>query len=333
MRFYKIPIFLPNKACPNRCVFCNQYTIASQESIPAPDELPEMFDKHFSTFKKGDNSIEVAFFGGNFTGIDNDFQKQYLEIAQDYLKNGQIHGIRISTRPDYIDREKLDFLKSMGVSAIELGTQSLDDNVLKTCQRNHTAQDSVNAANLINEYGFELGMQMMTGLPGDTEEKSVKTAQQIIDLGAKTTRIYPCLVVKETTLEDMYRKGEYLPQSLEDAIKLSAVLVEMFEKSDVKVLRIGLHPSEGFIKGEELIDGPFHPAFGELVKSVMWFNMFKNYDLPKSDGICINVNPKSFNVAIGHCACNKLWLKERYSKVIFKTDKSIGIKEFYVNTC
>ncbi len=333
MRFYKIPIFLPNKACPNKCIFCNQYSIASKEHIPEPDELPPIFEKHFNTFKSTERTVEIAYFGGNFTGIEEDSQKQYLDVAKEYLNNGQIDGIRISTRPDYINKDKLELLKSYGVTAIELGTQSLDDKVLKLCNRNHTAEDSVKAAKLIKDYGFELGMQMMTGLPGDTEEKSIKTAKQIIDLGAETTRIYPCLVIKDTELENLYKQGEYTPQTLESAIKLSATLVELFENANVKVLRVGLHPSEGFIKGEELVDGPFHPAFGELVRSVMWYNKFKNSKLPKSEGICIRVNPKSFNAAIGHCACNKNWLKKKYSRVIFKSDSSIDIKDFHADSC
>ncbi len=333
MRFYKIPVFLANEACPNKCVFCNQYAVASLDKIPLPHELPALFEKHFQTFKKVDSNIEVAFFGGNFTGIDRELQKKYLEVAVKYLDMGKIHGIRISTRPDFIDHEKLMFIKSMGVSAIELGTQSMDENVLNVCRRNHTGLDSENAAKLIKDFGFELGMQMMTGLPGDTEEKSINTAKEIIRLGAQTTRIYPCLVVRGTELEMMYKRGEYKPQTLDEAIKLTAKLVGLFEDANVNVLRVGLHPSEGFIRGEELVDGPFHPAFGELVRSVMWFNNFKKADFPDSKSICITVNPKSINSAIGHSGCNKIWLKKKFSNVIFKTDNSVGIKEFYVDPC
>jgi histone acetyltransferase (RNA polymerase elongator complex component) len=333
MRFYKIPVFLANEACPNKCIFCNQYAVASLDKIPLPHELPDLFNKHFATFKKTESNIEVAFFGGNFTGIDMDLQKKYLEVAVQYLDKGLINGIRISTRPDFIDEKKLMFLKSMGVSAIELGTQSMDDDVLKICKRNHTANDSVNAAKLISEFGFELGLQMMTGLPLDSEAKSIYTAKEIIRLGAVTTRIYPCLVVKGTELENMYHRGEYKPQTLDEAIKLTAKLLNLFEDANVNVLRVGLHPSEGFIRGEELIDGPFHPAFGELVRSVMWYNQFNTSNFPDCEGICITVNPKSLNAAIGHSACNKIWLKKRFSKVVFKTDTSIGIKEFYANPC
>ena len=328
MRFYKIPIFLVNEACPNKCIFCNQYAIASQDSVPQPEDLPEMFEKHFKTFKNENRNVEIAFFGGNFTGLDVEKQTKYLEVAYEYLEKGLIDGIRISTRPDFIDEKKLLLLKSFGVSAIELGTQSMHDDVLNICQRNHTAKDSEKAAGMIKEFGFELGMQMMTGLPYDTEEKSIQTAKEIIRLGAKTTRIYPCLVVEDTELENMYNRGEYKPQLLEEAIALTAKLVDIFEHAGVNVLRVGLHPSEGFIRGEELIAGPFHPAFGELVRSVMWYNLFKNSTFPDTEEIVITVNPKSLNAAIGHSACNKSWLKKLYSKVVFKTDKNIGIKEF-----
>ncbi len=333
MRFYKIPVFLANEACPNMCIFCNQYAIASQEDIPRPEQLPGLFDKHFHTFKKPERIVEVAFFGGNFTGLNIEKQKKYLEVALKYLNEGLINGIRISTRPDYVDEERLTLLKEMGVSAIELGTQSMDETVLKICKRNHTPEDSIKAAELIKSYGIELGMQMMTGLPGDNDEKSIFTAKEIVRLGAKTTRIYPCLVVKGTELETIYNNGKYKPQSLDEAIKLSAKLVSIFEDNNVNVLRVGLHPSEGFIRGEELVTGPFHPAFGELVRSVMWYQRFKNSTFPDVEEICITVNPKCLNAAIGHSACNKNWLKKKFSKVVFKTDKNVSPKEFYAYPC
>ncbi|MBK8806698.1 MAG: radical SAM protein [Bacteroidales bacterium] len=189
-----IPIFIPEKACPHRCIFCNQANISGQKVAPKPSEVKAIIDTYLNTIPS-DRKKQVAFFGGSFTGIAIEEQKEYLEVVAPYIENRQIEGIRVSTRPDYIDITKLELLKSYHVKAIELGAQSFNQEVLHLSSRGHTVEDTINAAGLINEYGFELGLQMMLGLPGDTAESATFTAQEIVRLKAQTTRIYPALVI------------------------------------------------------------------------------------------------------------------------------------------
>ncbi len=190
-KHYNIPIFIPELACPFQCVFCNQEKISGQQRIPDEKEIEQIIKEHLSSFRRTDRVVEVGFFGGSFTGIPIEEQEQYLRIVQPYIDQGEVNGIRLSTRPDYIDEEILNVLKKYRVTTIELGAQSMDDDVLKKSFRGHTAKQTEQAAKMILENGFELGLQMMIGLPGDTLEKSIKTATKIIEYGASNTRIYP----------------------------------------------------------------------------------------------------------------------------------------------
>ncbi len=248
--------------------------------------------------KYNPNLTELAFFGGSFTAIDKDYMIALLNAGYDCVKAGDISGIRISTRPDAINTEILDILKSKGVTAIELGCQSLNDDVLKLNHRGHTAQDVINAAKLIKKYGFSLGLQMMTGLLGDTDEYALYTAQKIIELGANTVRIYPTVLLKGTYLYSLYKKGEYAPQTLDAAVDLTAKLLIMFEKAGVKVIRTGLHT----LDEERFVDGPWHPAFGELCKSRVLLTkvleIIKTNNLPKGD-ITISVPVGMASAMIG----------------------------------
>ena len=286
MKHYTIPIFVPELACPNRCVFCNQHSISGCQRQPEPDEVREIIISHLKTIPQKDTHIEIGFFGGSFTGIESELQEKYLAVANEFLgyrwfqlssttkvsgvkitkhsgfnykfrwsggpdspdsyrdrneTNSQsaaetsgikprILGIRLSTRPDYIDEEVLKLLKCYGVTTIELGAQSLDEEILRLSGRGHTVADVEKASALILSSGFELGLQMMTGLPGDTPEKSMQTARRIVELGAHCTRIYPTLVIRGTELAERWEKGEYQPQSLEAAVEISVRLLEIFRK-------------------------------------------------------------------------------------------------------
>lgn len=264
----------------------------------------------------------MAYFGGNFTGISIKEQEEFLKLIQPYIKKGRISGIRISTRPDYIEKEILDLLKKYNVSSIELGAQSLDDEVLIQSGRGHTLLDIVTASKLIIEAGFSLGLQMMIGLPGDTKEKSIYTAKKIIELGAENTRIYPTLVIKETQLENLYKAGKYVPLSLEEAVSWSKELLILFEQAKVKVLRLGLHPSEGLLSGTDLVAGPFHPSFRELVLTEIWADKLRSLKEIPGDQIEILVPPSQFNYAIGYNAKNKKMLEQNFKKVKFIRDES-----------
>lgn len=263
MRHGNISVFVPHIGCPNQCSFCNQNTITGEKISPTKNDVVKAVETAASHPSYNSSNTELAFFGGSFTAIEKDYMCELLDVGYSYVKKGVVSGIRISTRPDAITPEILELLKSKGVTAIELGCQSLDDEVLRLNHRGHTANDVENASALIKQYGFSLGLQMMTGLYGDTDEKSLKTAKKIIEFGADTVRIYPTLLLKGTYLHSLYEKGEYAPQSLEQAVELVAELLILFEAAEVNVIRVGLHT----VEVDGFVSGPWHPAFGELVKS------------------------------------------------------------------
>lgn len=330
MKHFTIPVFVPEQACPNRCVFCNQHSISGCISQPDPDEVRNIVMQHLQTIPEKDSHIEIGFFGGSFTGIEPELQERYLAVANEFLipESGiscgadtqqRIHGIRLSTRPDYIDNQILQLLNKYKVDTIELGAQSLDEEVLRLSGRGHTVEDVERASAMIRASGFRLGLQMMTGLPGDTPEKSIHTAKRIIELGADCTRIYPTLVIKGTDLEKLWLKGEYQPQTLQEAIELTSRILQLFEENEVEVIRVGLHPSEGLIEGKELLAGPFHPSFRELVHTFIWrkklLNLLEKY--PGGGRIFIPVSPSQLRHAIGYNSENLKMLQQHFEKVEF----------------
>lgn len=319
MKHYTIPVFIPELACPNRCVFCNQHSISGCHNQPTPGEVKQIIATRLSSMPLTEKHIEVGFFGGSFTGIDPQLQHDYLSIAEAFLKQKVIQGIRVSTRPDYINESALELLKSYGVTTIELGAQSMHDDVLLLSGRGHTVKDVENAARLIHKYDFILGLQMMTGLPGDSEEKAILTAKRIIELGAACTRIYPTLVIKGTELEQRFQAGLYHPQTLEDAVALTAKLLTLFNEAGVKVIRIGLHPSEDLVKGDDLLAGPFHVSFRQLVETEIWRQkLTKLIDKrTNEDEITIDIAAEEINHAIGYNGSNRKLLLNFFKKVEF----------------
>ena len=297
--------------------------------IPEEAEIIAQIEKYLGGFPQGAH-IEIGFFGGSFTGVPVDDQKHFLEIAQPYLKSGRIHGIRVSTRPDYISESRLDLLQAYGVTTIELGAQSLDEDVLLKSKRGHSIADVEKAASLIRFYGFTLGLQMMTGLPGDTLEKTLMTAHRIVELGADNTRIYPALVIKNTELEELYLSGQYIPLSIEEAVFRVKQIIPIFEAADITILRIGLHPSEGLLNGDDLVAGPFHPSFRELAETALWGDLFKDLSLPASsiDELEISVPVGQRNMAIGYNAVNRKKLALTHKKVGFVEDPSLRNHQF-----
>ncbi len=261
MRHYNIPVFVPHLGCPHDCVFCNQKRITGNEKpVDAKKIIDEFLDK-----AKPSGYVEIAFFGGSFTGIPFEEQCSFLSIAKKYIDSGQVDGIRLSTRPDYIDNKILDNLQEYGVTTIELGVQSLDEEVLKLSARGHTSDAVYNAVNLIRNYNFKLGLQMMTGLPGDTYEKSIETAVRIAKLKPDFVRIYPTLVIRDTYLEKMYNCGEYIPFSLNETVDLLAELKCIFDSSGIDIIRMGLQTTDEISPDASVVAGPFHESVGELV--------------------------------------------------------------------
>ncbi|KRQ86952.1 Oxygen-independent coproporphyrinogen-III oxidase 2 [Caloramator mitchellensis] len=274
-KYYIIPIFVPHKGCPHDCVFCNQKKITGSEIEIDENFVYSQVDDYLKTIDRNNSHIELSFYGGSFTGIPVDYQNELLKAANNILLEGKIDDIRISTRPDYINRFILENLSKYNVGIIELGVQSLDEEVLKASERGHTTEDVFNAVRLIKSFGLKLGLQMMIGLPKDNLIKDIDTAQKIIELKPDFVRIYPALIIKDTYMEWMYYNGIYTPLSLDEAIFVSKKVYLMFLKSDIPVIRIGLQASEGINLGKDVIAGPFHPSFRELVESSILSDMIE----------------------------------------------------------
>lgn len=263
-----IPVFVPHLACPNQCIFCNQKKISG--TVSPPEDITEFLTDSVKMLKNRFSSVDIAFFGGSFTGIERDRMISYLSQAEYFLKNyPEITGIRLSTRPDYISEEILDILKRYGVTAIELGCQSFDDDVLEKSKRGHTAEDTFKAVSLIKTYDFELVLQLMPGLFGDTDETIKNTFETALKLKPDGVRIYPCVVISETPLEKLYLEGEFQPLSVGKAVEIAAKYIPEFEKNGIKIIKTGLHSSDLSQNGG-VVAGPYHPAFGELVRQKIY---------------------------------------------------------------
>ncbi len=271
MKHINVALFVPDEGCPHRCSFCNQKTISGKTKPLKVEDIEKAVEIALSSSVCGEG--EIAFFGGSFTAIERGYMLSLLKKAKEYVDKGFFKGIRISTRPDCIDEEVLTLLKENRVTSIELGCQSMDDEVLFLNERGHTSADVVKSACLIKEYGFEFGVQMMTGLYGDTKEKSLETAKKLISLKPDTARIYPTVVLENTTLCTLFEKGVYTPQSTEEAADLCAEILLMFHEADVKVIRLGLH-SGGNVE-EGFVAGAYHPAFRELAESKIYLRLIK----------------------------------------------------------
>lgn len=324
-RHYNIPVFLPEAACPFRCVYCNQYSIAGQLSVPSPDEVGISIEEHLRSFKERDRYVEVAFFGGNFTGLPVEMQDEYMQVVQPFIKRGDVQGLRCSTRPDYINSERLKVLKEFGMLNIELGAQSTNDAVLRRCGRGHTFEDIKKASELINGAGITLGLQMMLGLPQSSPELDIQTARDIVALGAKETRIYPCIVVNNTGLASDYRKHRYRPLTIDEAVAQAADVYSYFVKNNVTVLRVGLHPSDELDNGGYLA-GPYHRNFAEMVYSEIWRRKLRGIE-GCGRKIVIETNREQRTNAIGYHVQNKTMLEQRFGEVVFcENDKLDGFE-------
>ena len=305
-----IPVFIPHIGCPKGCVFCSQNKITGTEKIPTVDDVVVLIEKSLKNLNG--RMAEVAFFGGSFTGIPLHMQTEYLEAVLPYIKSGKISGIRLSTRPDYINKKVLENLKKYNVTCIELGAQSMCDDVLMASDRGHTAQDTENASNLIKSYGFELGLQMMIGLPKDSPEKSVFTASEIVRLGADYARIYPTCVIYNTALYDMCISGKYSPLNLDEAVDTAAKVYRILSDGGVNVIRCGLQATDTL--GEDIYEGPYHPAFGEMVKSRIKRDEMEEKIrllLPEKE-IKFKVPANKISQFVGQKRSNILFLEEKY---------------------
>ena len=335
---YIIPIFVPNLGCPNDCTFCNQKKISGKSTNVSAKDVKKTVDFYLKNFKDDKKYVEIAFFGGSFTGIDLEIQNELLEAANDYIKAGKVGSIRISTRPDYIDKKTLRRLKKYHVKTIELGVQSSNNEVLKASKRNHTFEDVVKASKMIRRKRFILGHQMMVGMPESTVKDEVKTAEDLIKLKPKMVRIYPVLVIKGTELARQYSKGDYEALTIEQAVERSKEIYYMFKRNNIEVIRIGLQPSGEIMEpgknGSSVFAGPFHPAFRQLVESSMWYDSIEERIKEinnKTKKIEIRVNPEDVNNVIGNKKENILKLKKNYEiDTIIKADEEVPQGDFEI---
>ncbi len=320
-----ISIFVPHVGCPNMCSFCNQRHITGQSTAPRTQDVIDAVNVAINSPKYNPATTEIAFFGGSFTAINRNYMIDLLKTAYTFVSNNVVSGIRISTRPDAIDAEILTLLKQYGVTSIELGAQSLDDNVLKLNNRGHNVQDVINASKLIKKYNFELGLQMMTGLYGDSDELSINTAKEIIKLHPDTVRIYPTIVIKNTDLAALYADKKYEPQTIESAVELSTELLIMFENANIKVIRLGLHS----IEQGSYVAGPWHPAFSELCYSNIYLKNAQKLLLQKGDYI-LYVKPSAVSKMIGQHKSNLKKLNELGFNCVVKPNDSLSDYEISV---
>lgn len=330
-REYVIPVFVPHLGCPNDCVFCNQKSISGQKKSITRDEAKKTIDYFLESIKDKDAKKEIAFFGGSFTGIDENKQEELLKVAYEYIEKGQVDSIRISTRPDYINKDVLKRLKKYKVKTIELGVQSANDYVLGRANRGHTFEDVKRASKLIRWFGFDLGHQMMVGLPDSSRDDEINTAKLLIKLKPKMVRIYPVLVIKGTRLEKEYNEGIYEPLSVVQAVEICKQLVRMFSNKNIDIIRVGLQNTDEICdpdeKESEVVAGPFHPAFRQLVESNLWYDAIvekiKRLNV-KVKEVEVIVNPVDANNVIGHKRENVIKLKDTYEvDLIVKQDENI----------
>ena len=327
-----IPVFVPHLGCPNSCVFCDQRRISGRQQPAAPQDVVQAVENAAALLPKGAKR-QLAFYGGSFTAIPLQQQEALLQAAKQELDMGRIDSIRLSTRPDAIDAEVLDRLRRYGVETIELGAQSMDEEVLRLSARGHSAAQVEQASRLIKDGGFSLILQMMTGLPGDSREKSIATAKKIIALRPMGVRIYPTVIVRGTALCELWQSGRYREHTVEDAVELCADILPLFEQAGIPVIRLGLNPTEDLSNGDA-VGGAYHPALGELVKSRILRRRAEELlqAVPNGSTVTLEVDPGLCSQMLGQHRQNAGYLCSRFGLKAFKvkerTEKTGELKIF-----
>lgn len=315
-----IPVFIPHIGCPYECIFCNQNEITSSrynfEEIKNTIETALLYT----------TNAEIAYYGGSFTATSKTVQGKLLNLAIKYIDGEKVIGIRLSTRPDYINDEILSFLKEKGVTTIELGAQSMNDDILKKANRGHTSSHVEKAAKLIKDYGFSLGLQVMTGLPLDNMEESIKTAEKIASLKPDFTRIYPVIVLPDTKLYELYKSGEYKALTIEEAVINSAHMLRVFRDNNIKVIRIGINPSTEL--ESSVVAGAYHPALGEMIYSRLIFMHISEYLSDKDDAGILEIycHKSMVSKLVGQKRGNIRLFDEKYPNIYVKIYNDFDIK-------
>ena len=341
-----IPVFIPHKGCPHACVFCNQNAITARTADVKPEDVRRIADEYLSTLSdRGLEEIELSFFGGSFTGIPIEEQSAFLEVAKEYKDEGKIDKIHLSTRPDYIDKDILDNLKNYTVDVIELGVQSLNDNVLKLSERGHTAEDVYRACDLIKSYNcFILGIQLMIGLPGDSYEACMDSVRRTIEIGPTIARLYPTVIITQTKLCDMYRNGSYVPFTQEETLRTVTDMYKALTASGINVIRVGLKASSLINDSEDsrVVGDTYHPAIRQLVEGriareevdEMLSSYCRSVSKDKLAAVNIIAGPERFSSVVGHKAENRMYFRYKYPQLIISyredpeiTDRTIRITD------
>lgn len=327
-----IPIFIPHKGCPNSCVFCNQKKITAKLNSITGDEVINTIETWLTTLSDV-KTVEVAFFGGSFTAIPIEEQNEFLSIALSYKERGLIDKIHLSTRPDAIDKEILDNLKKYKVDIIELGVQSFDDKVLALSERGHDSDIVYKSSQLIKEYGFTLGIQLMIGLPGDSMESCIYSARETVKISPSIARLYPTVIIEDTKLFSDYKSGKYIPLTEDDAVKRTKEMYKILDSAGINIIRVGLKSSDIINEEGSISQMTFHPAFRQLVEGEIAKDIIvdKITDLLKKPSLKSNnsentnfpleitliSNPKSFSNLIGHKKSNKKIFSQLFPDICF----------------
>jgi histone acetyltransferase (RNA polymerase elongator complex component) len=328
-----IPIFIPHSGCPHQCAFCNQAIITSQKRcLPSSQEIDKIIDQYLG-YRAHRSRVELAFFGGTFLGLPDPEIVRLLEKIAPYIESHSIHGIRCSTRPDTISQQKLDLIAPYGVTLVELGVQSMSDAVLKRVNRGHTRLHTCQAIGLLKEYKLKVGVQVMVGLPGDTEEQLLESTRQLADLAPDVARIYPLMVLEGSLLAQWYQDGRYFPLGLDQSVDLVKEMVKIFEHAHVKVIRMGLQASEMMEDKTQVLAGPWHPAFGHLVLSALVYDQVceKLETFLLSDQgtlghpICLSVHPRFESRLRGNKNSNLEKLARAYPGIVFSIQTNDGL--------
>lgn len=322
-----IPVFVPHLGCPNDCVFCNQRRISGAAVPATAGDVRAAVEAAAALPANGGGGRQLAFYGGSFTAIPAAEQEELLAAAQPYLADGTINSIRLSTRPDAIDGEVLARLRRFGVQTVEIGAQSMSDRVLALSGRGHTAADVESASQQIKAAGFRLILQMMTGLPGSDDDSDVETAERIAALGPDGARVYPTVIVRDTALYDLWRAGRYREHTVEDAVRVCARILPVFEARGIPVIRLGLNPTEE-LSGGQAAGGAYHPALGELVKARLVRDRAEELlsGAGRGEKAVLLVNPRLMSQAVGQHGANREWLKGKFALKELKFRPDAGVE-------
>lgn len=310
---YTIPIFIPHKGCPHACVFCNQRRISGTIKDTTVEDVDNIIKEYLDYYLNTDKKIEIAFFGGSFTGIDLSLQEAYLKVAYKYIIDGKVDSIRLSTRPDYINDEILTLLTKYGVKTIELGVQSMNDEILDKAKRGHTRDDVINASNLIRQYGIRLGHQIMIGLPYSSIDSEVYTIKECLKLEPEQLRIYPVYVIEDSELYDIYEAGEYKALEIGEAVDRCVAVIHECQKTNVQIIRLGLQSTSEITAKNANIYGPVSDNFAEYVMAALIRERIENEIVNKDGDIVVYVPKRYISATIGPKKINKIYFENKFN--------------------